>query len=117
MAYNTTLANRIRAYLSDASKINVEERKMFRGLTFMVNGKMCVNVSHDNLMCRFDPNLQEEVAERIGFQPMVMKGRECKGYCYVTKVGYKAEKDFKYWLNLCVDFNGKLKQLKSKQKS
>ena len=28
---------------------------MFRGLTFMVNGKMCVSVSGDKLMCRFDP--------------------------------------------------------------
>ena len=39
---------------------------MFSGLTFMVNGKMCVNVIGENLMCRFDPKLQEEVAE-IGF--------------------------------------------------
>ncbi len=38
MAYNEKLADRIRESLAHLSK--VEEKKMFRGLTFMVNGKM-----------------------------------------------------------------------------
>jgi TfoX/Sxy family transcriptional regulator of competence genes len=115
MAYNTILANRIREYLSAFSKLKIEEKKMFRGLTFMVNGKMCVSVSNDNLMCRFDPVLQEETAERNGFQPMIMKGRELKGYCYISPDGYKKMKDFEYWINLCLSFNAKAKPSK-KQK-
>ncbi len=34
---------------------NVEEKKMFRGMTFMVDGKMCVSVGDDEIMCRIDP--------------------------------------------------------------
>jgi hypothetical protein len=105
MAYNIALAGRIRDFLATQSNLKIEERKMFRGLTFMVNGKMCVSVSNDNLMCRFDPNLQDEVVERKGFQNMIMKGREYKGYCYVSENGYKSGKDFEYWINLCLDFN------------
>ena len=40
MAYNEKLADRIREALFDIPR--VEEKKMFRGVTFMVNGKMCV---------------------------------------------------------------------------
>jgi len=38
MVYNQTLANRIRARLSDLP--NIEEKEMKGGLTFMYNGKM-----------------------------------------------------------------------------
>lgn len=112
MAYDTKLADRIRQCLADFPKLKVEEKKMFSGLTFMVNGKMCVSVSGENLMCRFDPILQEEVAEKNGFQRMIMKGREYKGYCYVSPDGYKAKKDFEYWIKLCLDFNEKAKSSK-----
>ena len=105
MAYDINLADRIREYLLGFPKLKIEEKKMFSGLAFMVNGKMCINVSNDNLMCRFDPALQEEVAEKNGFQPMIMKARELKGYCYVSPDGYKRKKDFEYWINLCLDFN------------
>ena len=117
MAYDTKLADRIREYLSAIPKIKIEEKKMFRGLTFMINDKMCVCVSGDNLMCRFDPALQDELAEKIGFQAMVMKGREYKGYCYVSPDGIKNKKNFEFWLSLCIDFNKKAKSSKKQKKS
>jgi hypothetical protein len=112
MAYNIKLADRIREYLFGFPDLEIEEKKMFRGLTFMVNGKMCVCVSGENLMCRFDLALTEEVAEKNGFQPMIMKGREYKGYCYISPEGIKTKKDFEYWVNLCLDFNERAKSSK-----
>ncbi len=105
MAYNPELADRIRMYLKNIPLISVEEKKMFGGLAFMVNGKMCVNASGDNLMCRFDPKLTEELAGRNGFKTMVMKGKIYYGYCYVEPKGFGSETDFKFWVNLCLDFN------------
>lgn len=52
MAYSTELADRVRERLSIEDNIEVEEKKMLSGLSFLVNGKMCINISHDNLMCR-----------------------------------------------------------------
>ena len=112
MAYDTTLADKVRKYLAQFPKLKIEEKKMFRGLTFMVNGKMCVNVSGQNLMCRFDTTLTEELAEKTGFLPMVMKGKEYEGYCYVEPTGLKASKDFDFWINLCLDFNDRAKSSK-----
>lgn len=115
MAYDTKLADRIREYLAEIPNLEIEEKKMFRGLAFMVNGKMCVNVSGENLMCRFDPVLQDELSNKIGFQTMVMNDNEYKGYCYVSPVGIKTKKNFEFWLNLCLDFNKRAKSSK-KQK-
>ena len=116
MAYDTKLADRIREYLNAIPKIKIEEKKMFRGLTFMVNDKMCVCVSGDNLMCRFDPALQDELSGKIGFQTMVMKDRVYKGYCYVSPDGIKTKKGFEFWLSLCIDFNKKAKSSKKQKK-
>ena len=115
MSYDTKLADRIREYLVEFPKLKIEEKKMFSGLAFMINDKMCVNVSGDKLMCRFDPDLQEEVSEKTGYEPMVMKGKELKGYCYVEPIGFKSKKDFEYWLNLCLDYNKTAKSSKKKK--
>ncbi|HVG41699.1 MAG TPA: TfoX/Sxy family protein [Chitinophagaceae bacterium] len=115
MAYNIKLADRITAYLNAIPNIKIKEKKMFRGLTFMIDDKMCVCVSGENLMCRFDPISQDELSDKIGFQPMVMKDREYKGYCYVSPDGIKTKKNFEFWLNLCLNFNKRAKSSK-KQK-
>jgi TfoX/Sxy family transcriptional regulator of competence genes len=117
MPYNVKLADRIRTYLEDIVNLKIEEKEMFRGLAFLVDGKMCVNVSGENLMCRFDPGLEDEVAERVGFQPMIMKGRQLHGYCYVSEEGYKSKANFEYWLKLCLDFNKRAKASKKKTAS
>ena len=107
MAYNSTVAERIRKHLADFPGLHVEEKNMFGGRCFMINGKMCVNVSGDNLMCRFDPERYEELASKKGFSPMIMKGQEMKGYCYVAPEGFKSENDFKYWMEVCLSYNEK----------
>jgi TfoX/Sxy family transcriptional regulator of competence genes len=112
MSYDTQLADKIREYLSEFPDLKIEEKKMFSGVSFMVNGKMCVNVSNENLMCRFDPTLHDQIAERNGYEPMIMKGKEVKGYCYVHPFGFKSKKDFEYWINLCLDYNKKAKASK-----
>lgn len=112
MAYDTTLADRIRAYLVLFPKLKIEEKKMFGGLAFLVNGKMCVNVSGENLMCRFDPALTEALSGKLGFLPMIMKGMQYNGYCYIEPEGVRRNKDFEYWINLCLDFNNSAKSSK-----
>ena len=114
MAYSEKLAERIRESLATVRK--VEEKKMFRGLAFLVNGKMCLNVSGEELMCRFDPALHETVAEKKGFRKMLMRGREYKGYGYVNQDAIKSKKDFDFWLNLCLDFNSRAKASKKKKR-
>jgi hypothetical protein len=116
MAYNTNLGDRVREYLAEIPNIEIEEKEMFNVLNFMVNGKTCICVSGENLMLRFDPTLQEELSEKNGYETMLMRGKEYKGYCYINPDGFKEKKDFEYFVNLCLEFN-KTAKISKKRKS
>lgn len=116
MAYDKHLADRIRAYLADVPIMDIEEKEMFKGVTFMVNGKMCVCVSGDELMVRFDPDLQEAFAEQEGFRCMVSAGRSYKGYGYVRPEHFRSDKDFDFWMKQCLAFNPRAKMTRKKKK-
>ncbi|MBW4889062.1 TfoX/Sxy family protein [Mucilaginibacter sp. HMF5004] len=113
MAYDHHLADRLREALMDLP--NVEEKKMFSGVTFMVDGKMCICVSHDNLLCRIGPDKFEEALEMNGCQAMIMKGKTMKGYVYVNPEGFNTKKELDYWINLCIAYNSQAKPTKKKK--
>jgi TfoX/Sxy family transcriptional regulator of competence genes len=115
MAYNEKLANRIRSALADLP--DVEEKKMFRGVTFMVNGKMCISVGDDEIMCRIDPQLHDAAIEKTGCRTVEMGGRKYKGFVYITEEGMKTKKDFEYRIKLARDFNKKAKASPRKKKN
>ncbi len=114
MAYNEKLAVKVRTALAHLS--NVEEKKMFRGITFMVDGKMCISVGDNEIMCRIDRELHELSVKKNGCRSVIMKGREYKGYVYVNEEGMKIKKDFDYWIGLALEFNKKAKASKKKVK-
>jgi len=114
VAYDIQLAKRIRVYLSKLTDLTIEEKKMFRGITFMVNSKMCVSVSGNEMMVRFDPDQHEQVAKEAGFRSMQMKGREYKGYGYISPDFIRTNARFEYWMKLCLDFNPKAKASKKR---
>ena len=117
MAYDIHLVNKVREFLAEVPDIEVEEKEMFAVLNFMVNGKTCVCVSGDKLMLRFDPKLQEELAERKGYETMLMKGRQYKGYCYISPEGFQNRKDFEYFISLCLEYNKVANKTEKKQKN
>ena len=97
MAYNENLVNRVRERLSHLKQ--VEEKAMFGGICFMVNGKMCMGVTKDDLMCRIDPDVENEALERRGCRPMDFTGRPMKGYVYVEPEGFEADEALENWAN------------------
>lgn len=113
MAYNEKLANRIRKRLENLS--NLEETEMMGGLTFMYNGKMCVGIIADEMMCRIDPDIHEEAVQKTGCRTMDFTKRPMKGYVMVNNIGMASQKEFDYWINLCLEFNSKAKSSKRKR--
>ena len=114
MPYNTDLADHIREYLAEIPDLNITEKKMFGGLAFLVDDKMCVNVSGVNLMLRYNPDLEEEVSTKIGFLPMIMKGKQMAGFCYVESGGFRKVDDFDYWMKISLEYNKIAKKSKKK---
>jgi TfoX/Sxy family transcriptional regulator of competence genes len=112
MAYDEKLADRVRTTLTHQKA--VEEKKMMGGLTFMVNGKMCVGVHTDEIMCRIDPEIQEKALRHKGSRIMDFTGKPMKGFVFVKKEAIKTAKDFNYWIDLALDFNKKAKASKKR---
>lgn len=113
MSYNEQLANRIRE--SFANLPGVEEKQMMGGLTFMVNGKMCVGIIKDEMMCRIDPGFHEKAVEMNGCRTMDFTKRPMPGYVMVDETGMKTNKEFDFWINLALEFNKIAKSSKRKK--
>jgi TfoX/Sxy family transcriptional regulator of competence genes len=103
MAFSEQISDRIREALSEQK--NVEEKYMFGGVCYMVNGKMCMGVVGDEMMCRINPAKEEEALSRKGCRPMDFTSRPMKGYVYVDEEGMKRKQDFNYWIDLCLEYN------------
>ena len=116
MAYNEKLADRVREIIAVHHK-KVTEKKMFGGLCFMVNDKMCVGVEKERLMVRLDPEKQDEVMEKEGSKPMDFTGKVMKGFVFVDIEALNTKKKLEYWMNLALEYNKKAKVSKKKKKA
>jgi len=85
-------------------------------MCFMVNGKMCICVNEDKIMCRIGPEEYETALEKPGTRPMVHNGKTMTGFVFVSADAIKAKKDFDYWVNASLAFNKDAKASKPKKK-
>jgi TfoX/Sxy family transcriptional regulator of competence genes len=103
MAYDEDLANRIRELI--AAERGVEEKRMFGGLAFLVNGNMSVAASgRGGLMVRVPPDETATLLEREHVEPMVMAGRETRGWLRVSAEGVKSKRRLQSWVSRGVDY-------------
>ena len=77
MAYDESLAVRIRTAL--ARRKNVEEKKMFGGVGFLLNGNMLVGVWKDSLIVRLGPDSYEDALLEPHVKEFDITGRAMKG--------------------------------------
>jgi TfoX/Sxy family transcriptional regulator of competence genes len=110
MAYSEILAERVSLALGKTPKIEV--KKMMGGLTFMVDGKMCVGIVGEDLMVRLDPEAKASALKKKGCREMEFTGRPMKGFVFVGPAGTKGDKDLQGWIALGLDFNARAKSSK-----
>jgi TfoX/Sxy family transcriptional regulator of competence genes len=115
MAFNEKLADRTREIISLTHK-KVEEKKMFGGLCFMVNDKICIGVESERLMVRIDPLLFDELIEKEGCNPMDFTGKVMKGFVFVDAEVLNSKKKLEYWVKLALEYNKIAKASKKKKK-
>lgn len=115
MAYSEKLADKIREALFESNITDVEEKKMFRGLCFMVNGKMCLCASGDEMLCRIGPDIFEASLEKNGCRGMIRNGKPLRGFVFAGEEAMKTKKDFDYWVDAALAFNKYAKATKRKK--
>ena len=104
MAYNEELADKIREALAEHGLTNVEEKKMFRGICFMLDDKMCVCASADEMLCRIGPEYKDAL-ELNGVRGMIRNGKALKDFVFVSTEAMKTKKEFDSWINKALAFN------------
>jgi TfoX/Sxy family transcriptional regulator of competence genes len=102
MAYDEGLIQRIREFLADQSTL--DERKMFGGIAFMVQGNMACGVLNDALIARVGPEQYREALENPYTSPFDITGRAMKGWVMVGPGGYESEDGLRSWIRRGVDF-------------
>ena len=122
MAYDEFLADRLRNIFQQ-EKADFYEKKMFAGLCFMVDDKMCCGIHYDKkkqtdlLMARIGEEASAEAMQREGCHPMDFTGRPMKGYVFVTPDGFDSDDDLTHWVGLCLAFNPLAKASKKRKPS
>jgi TfoX/Sxy family transcriptional regulator of competence genes len=114
MAYNEQLANRVRDIIAEHKPGKVEEKKMFGGLCFMVNGKMCVVIRPDSILVRIDPGEFDKAVEKKELDPMLHIGRQMSGFGYVSEDLLRTAKQLGRWVKLALEYNKLAKSSKKK---
>ncbi len=103
MAYDEELAHRIRELVS--SERGVEAKPMFGGLAFLINGHMSVAVSgRGGLMVRVPPEDTAKLLARAHVEPMVMAGRETRGWVRISENGIKTKRQLQSWVTRGMEY-------------
>jgi TfoX N-terminal domain len=97
MAYDEQLANRIRQALNGRKEFT--ERKMFGGLAFLYNGRMCCGIVGNDLMVRVPVDEFQAALRERHVRPMDFTGKPLKGFVYVSPSGRATAASLRVWLS------------------
>ena len=106
MAFDESLAERIRQRL--ARRKNVEERKMFGGIGFLLGGHLLVGVWKDSLIARIGPDEHDAALLEPHVKEFDITGRPMKGWVLVEAEGVEGDDQLSGWIQRAVKFVGAL---------
>ena len=111
MAFNEALAGRIRQQL--ARRKNVEEKKMFGCVCFLLNGNALAGVWKDKLIARLGPDEGEEALREPHVRAFDITGRPMRNWVAVEPEGIEDDDQLTGWIDLALKF---VKALPAKEK-
>lgn len=108
MSFDESLAARCREILE--REPGLTERKMFGGLSFLLNGKMICGVLGRKLVVRVESGAAyEEALKTRHVRPMDFTGRPMRGFIYVLPEGLARKASLRTWLRKAVAFGTALR--------
>jgi hypothetical protein len=91
------LAERIRAQLRAG---HISEKRMFGGITFLLNGNMLCCASRHGLMVRVGKDAEAAALSQRFAQPCLGTGRRMSGFIMVEPAGIKGSAALSRWLEM-----------------
>ncbi|HEX3510660.1 MAG TPA: TfoX/Sxy family protein [Solirubrobacteraceae bacterium] len=103
MAYDEDVANRVRELV--ALEDGLDERRMFGGLAFLIDGNLALAVSQrDALLVRVGPDGAADALSRPHTEQAVMGGRVMRGWVYVSFEGVRTKRELAPWARRAIAF-------------
>lgn len=106
MAYDEGLAQRVREVLSERQ--DIAEKRMFGGLSFLLNGNMAVGVIGEELIVRVGPQAYEKALDDAYTRTFDFTGRAMSGWVVVEPDGLENDDELTDWVMRGVGFAGTL---------
>lgn len=106
MSFNENTYLRIKKLLI-LDQIDFVEKKMFGGLVFMINDKMCFGVMNNQIMLRVLEEHYDSLLNENNFHPMNFTGRTMKGLLFIDELAFKNDVELLQILNYGIEFSVK----------
>jgi hypothetical protein len=115
MPYNTTLEDKIGNVTLSWDRIG--KKKMFGGICYLIDGKMCFGIWKDYLIVRMTPELAAEKLNNEHARAFDITGKPMKGWIMVEKGSWDKEDELTTWLDIGRLFALNLPKKSPKRKS
>jgi len=102
LPYDEGLAERLRKTLKGTR--GLEEKKLFGGVGFLVNGNMACGVHKQELMLRIDPAGHEAALQQPHVRVFDITGRPMKGWVLVAAEGFRTQAGLAKWVRKSVAY-------------
>lgn len=102
MPYDPGLAERLADMLTNRS--GMEEKKMFGGIGWMLNGNMCVGVYKEWLVIRVGIDAAENILIEPHVKPMDITGKVMKGWAMIFPEGIEDDSELIRYVDLASNF-------------
>ena len=79
---------------------NLEKKKMFGGICYLLNGNMSLGIYRDYLIVRTGIEVAEKKLKEKDVKPFDITGRVMKGWVMVGERGWRKPEDLKKWILL-----------------
>jgi TfoX/Sxy family transcriptional regulator of competence genes len=106
MVFDEALAGRIRRRL--ARRKNVDERKMFGGIGFLLNGNLLVGVWKESLVVRLGEEEGQEALKEPHVKKFDITGKPMRNWVLVGPEGIQNDEQLSAWIQRAVKFVGAL---------
>ena len=102
MPYSKLLADRIRHHLGCHK--GFEEKKMFGGVGFLLDGNMCVGVWKESLVARLGPDQAARALKEPYVGEFDITGRPMKGWVLIAPEGLDPDRQLNAWIERAMSF-------------
>jgi TfoX/Sxy family transcriptional regulator of competence genes len=112
--YSTKLEDKIDAVVKRWQ--NVEKKKMFGGVCYLLKGNMAFGIHKDNMIVRIDKEKGEQSLKDRNVKPFDITGRPMAGWIMVQEAGWKSAAGLAKWIEAGKRFASSLPEKKGNAK-